>query len=95
MIGNVNAQTVHNELIKDDRFVLVGRGVYALSEWGYSPGEVKDVICDILEKDGPLSKDEIIERVFTQRLVKKNTIVQNLSNKKRFARSNDGKYTLA
>ena len=30
-----NVQTVHNELIKDNRFVLVGRGMYALSEWGY------------------------------------------------------------
>jgi hypothetical protein len=28
--------TTHNELIKDKRFVLVGRGLYALSEWGYS-----------------------------------------------------------
>ena len=26
-------QTVHNELIKDTRFVLVGRGTYALAEW--------------------------------------------------------------
>ncbi len=95
IIGGANAQTVHNELIKDGRFVLVGRGVYALSEWGYSPGEVKDVIRNILEKEGPLTKEDIIEKVFSQRLVKKNTIVQNLSNKKRFARSNDGKYTLA
>jgi hypothetical protein len=30
-------QTVHNELIKDARFVLVGRGTYALKEWGYVP----------------------------------------------------------
>ncbi len=89
-----NAQTVHNELIKDSRFVLVGRGVYALSEWGYAPGEVKDVIYDIIKKEGPLSKDDIIDRVLQQRLVKKNTIVQNLSNKLRFTRSNDGKYTL-
>src|SRR3989344_6091696 len=38
-----NIQTVHNELIKDQRFVLVGRGMYGLSEWGYQPGTVKDV----------------------------------------------------
>ncbi len=96
LIGReTNDQTVHNELIKDNRFVLVGRGVYALSEWGYAPGEVKDVIYSILEKEGPLSKKEIMDRVLEQRMVKKNTIIQNLSNKKRFARSNDGKYTLA
>jgi hypothetical protein len=40
--------TCHNELIKDDRFVLVGRGVYALKEWGYKTGVVRDVIADIL-----------------------------------------------
>ncbi len=95
LIGeSTNTQTVHNELIKDGRFVLVGRGVYALSDWGYTPGEVKDVICSILKKEGPLPKKEIVERVLDQRMVKKNTIMQNLSNKKRFARSHDGKYTL-
>src|SRR3989344_4735689 len=36
--------TTHNELIKDPRFVLVGRGLYALAEWGYAPGIVRDVI---------------------------------------------------
>ncbi|NVN97577.1 hypothetical protein HXX01_05145, partial [Candidatus Nomurabacteria bacterium] len=36
--------TCHNELIKDPRFVLVGRGIYALSEWGYKSGVVRDVI---------------------------------------------------
>lgn len=29
--------TTHNELIKDERFVLVGRGLYALTEWGILP----------------------------------------------------------
>ncbi len=37
--------TTHNELIKDPRFVLVGRGLYALKEWGYMSGVVKDVIA--------------------------------------------------
>jgi len=90
-----NPQTTHNELIKDSRFVLVGRGVYALSEWGYIPGEVKEVIRTILEKEGALLKDEIIVRVEEQRIVKKNTIIQNLSNKKYFIRTPDGKYTVA
>ncbi len=31
------APTVHNELIKDNRFVLVGRGMYGLKEHGYEP----------------------------------------------------------
>src|SRR3989338_8041463 len=43
-----NVQTVHNELIKDSRFVLVGRGTYGLTEWGYKAGTVKDVLVDLL-----------------------------------------------
>ncbi len=95
LIGeDTNPQTVHNELIKDDRFVLVGRGIYALKEWGYKEGEVKDVIKRIIEKaDRPLSKDEIVNKVLKKRMVKKNTVIQNLSNKKYFKRTSDGKYT--
>ncbi len=96
MLGeNANPQTTHNELIKDSRFVLVGRGVYALSQWGYTPGEVKEVIRNILKEEGSLHKNEIIVRVSKQRVVKKNTIIQNLSNKKYFIRTPDGKYTVA
>lgn len=88
-------QTVHNELIKDPRFVLVGRGTYALSEWGYKPGWVKDIISEVLrETKKPLSRDEIIEKVLSQRLVKVNTILLNLSNREYFSRTEEGKYTL-
>ena len=55
--------TTHNELIKDSRFVLVGRGLYALSEWGYMSGVVKDVIKKVIEKSGPMTKKEIVEKV--------------------------------
>lgn len=73
-------QTVHNELIKDDRFVLVGRGIYALSEWGYTAGTVKDVIERILSKKGvPQTKDEIMEAVLAERQVKPTTITINLN----------------
>ncbi|MBM2817911.1 MAG: hypothetical protein HW401_501 [Parcubacteria group bacterium] len=85
--------TCHNELIKDPRFVLVGRGLYALSEWGYMSGVVKDVIRKLLEKHGPLAKEEIIDKVMKERYVKENTIAVNLQNPKYFKRSKDGKYT--
>ena len=39
----------------------VGRGLYALSEWGYTPGVVRDVIREALEKGGPMKKDEIMK----------------------------------
>lgn len=86
--------TCHNELIKDSRFVLVGRGLYALKEWGYNPGVVKDVIRSVLEREGkPLSREEIIDRVKRERYVKDATIVVNLQDGT-FRRTGDGKYAL-
>ncbi len=85
--------TTHNELIKDPRFVLVGRGLYALAEWGYAPGVVRDVIKNVLIKNGSLTKEEIIDKVMKERYVKENTIVVNLQNPKYFKRDKDGKYT--
>ena len=84
--------TCHNELIKDPRFVLVGRGLYALSEWGYMSGVVKEVIKKIIEKNGPLTKAEVIQKVMKERYVKENTIVINLQNPKYFMKSKEGKY---
>jgi len=87
--------TTHNELIKDLRFVLVGRGLYALSEWGYISGVVKEVIKKVLEKNGPMTKKEIVEKVMKERYVKENTIVINLQNKKYFTKNKEGKYEIA
>ncbi len=87
--------TTHNELIKDSRFVLVGRGLYALSEWGYLNGVVRDVIAKILEKNGPLTKDEIIDKVLKERYVKENTILVNLQNAKHFKKDKQGRYSLS
>jgi len=86
-------QTVHNELIRDKRFVLIGRGIYALKEWGYVEGDVKDVILNIFNNENrPLTKEEILNRVMKQRLIKENTVLMNLSNKKFFSRDNEGRY---
>ena len=80
-----NSQTVHNELIKDDRFVLIGRGIYALKEWGYEQGTVLDVIIKIMsEKNRNIKQKEIVEEVLGKRQVKENTIILNLQNKKYF-----------
>jgi hypothetical protein len=85
--------TTHNELIKDSRFVLVGRGLYALAEWGYAPGVVRDVIKSVLVKNGAMTKEEIIDKVMKERYVKENTIIVNLQNPKYFKRDKDSKYT--
>ena len=85
--------TCHNELIKDNRFVLVGRGMYALSEWGYKPGVVRDVIKEILKREGPLTKEEVVDKVLKERYLKKNTILVNLQNPKYFKKNKDKKYS--
>lgn len=90
----VTQQSVHNELIKNQEFVLVGRGIYALSEWGYAPGVVEEVIVQVLEEAGePLHKNVIIERVLEKRIVKTSTVVLNLQ-KPRFKRVEKAIYTL-
>ncbi|MDE2021564.1 MAG: hypothetical protein KGI71_01415 [Patescibacteria group bacterium] len=85
--------TTHNELIKDPRFVLVGRGLYALTEWGYTPGVVRDVIRETLLEKGPMKKEEIIQHVKRARFVKDNTILVNLNDSRYFKRMKDGRYT--
>jgi hypothetical protein len=85
--------TCHNELIKDPRFVLVGRGIYALSEWGYKTGVVREVIKELLKKNGPMSKEDIVDQVMKERYLKKNTILVNLQNSKYFKKNKNGLYT--
>lgn len=87
--------TVHNELIADSRFVLIGRGIYALNEWGYLAGTVADVIKKILAGNkGGMAVDEITKKVLKQRLVKKNTILINLQTKPCFQKMQKDRYTL-
>lgn len=87
--------TCHNELIKDPRFVLVGRGMYGLKDWGHTGGVVRDVIVQVLKDAGrPLPKEEIIKRVLAKRIVKPNTVLVNLQNST-FFRKVAGDYTLA
>ncbi len=91
---DAHVATTHNELIKDDRFVLVGRGLYALTEWGYTAGVVKDVLREILSNEGPLSREEIIDKVRKERYVKDNTILVNLQDTNFFKKLANGTYTL-
>lgn len=87
--------TVHNELIADERFVLVGRGIYALTQWGYKPGTVEDIIEQVLKSsDKALSTDEIVSEVLKSRHVKKNTIIINLQIKPQFVKVGKKLYTL-
>jgi predicted DCC family thiol-disulfide oxidoreductase YuxK len=93
---DVTTQAIHNELIKDKRFVLIGRGIYALKEWGYDKGTVADIITAVL-KDAkqPLHRDEIVKRVLKSRFVKETTILLNLQSKPQFKRVAKATYDLA
>jgi hypothetical protein len=89
-----NAATVHNELILDNKYVLVGRGLYGLKEWGYKDGTVTDVIEEILNSNGiAMTRDQIIEEVLNRRMVKKATIILALMNKEKFDKT-EGKYKI-
>ncbi len=93
---DVTTQAIHNELIKDKRFVLIGRGIYALKEWGYAKGTVADIITQVLkEADEPLHRDEIVKRVLKSRYVKETTILLNLQGKEQFQRVAKATYSLA
>jgi DNA-directed RNA polymerase delta subunit len=93
---NVTVQAIHNELIKDPRFILIGRGIYALSSWGYKKGTISDIIKSILIKTGePLTREEIVKQVLKVRKVKETTILLNLQNKKLFKKVGKNSYTIA
>lgn len=93
---NVTVQAIHNELIKDPRFVLIGRGIYALDTWGYKKGTVADIITRILESSQkPLTKEEVVRQVLKARKVKETTILLNLQNKKLFKKADKDHYTVA
>lgn len=91
---DVTIQAVHNELIKDARFILIGRGIYALAEWGYTPGTVAEIIASVLREQSPLHKDEIVRRVLMKRQVKTTTIILNLQEKEQFKRTAKATYAL-
>ncbi len=92
---DVTTQAIHNELIKDKRFVLIGRGIYALKEWGYEKGTVADIITEVLREAGePLHRDEIVKRVLKSRFVKETTILLNLQGKTQFKRVAKATYEL-
>ncbi len=91
----INLQAVHNELIRHPDFVLIGRGIYGLAEWGYMPGTVADIIESLLKKNGEMSQDEIIAEVLQQRKVKPITIILSLKNKTQFLRVGRKQYALA
>lgn len=92
---DVTLQAIHNELIKDPRFILIGRGIYALRDWGYKKGTVSQIITSILEESKtPLTREEIVKNVLKVRKVKETTVLLNLQNKKLYQRVDKNSYTV-
>lgn len=89
-----NMQAIHNELIRYDEFILIGRGIYALKEWGYEKGTVADIISQVLQKNDNMSEEKIIKEVLKKRQVKPITVILNLKNKPQFTRIGRKQYTL-
>lgn len=89
-----HAPTVHNELIKDDKFVLVGKGTYTLKEFGVIPGTAREIISHFLKKHGPLKARDLVKLVLKERVFKENTILINLQNRRNFKRLDDGRYSV-
>ena len=84
-------QTVHNELIKDGRFVLVGRGIYGLRDWGFPEGTVREVIHAFLQdQDDPVDKETIVAYVLTKKQVKRTTVMVTLADRSSFHKTNEG-----
>ena len=92
----VTPQAIHNELIKDPRFILIGRGIYALDSWGYKKGTIAETIAEVLEKsEKPLTREEIVRQVLKRRKVKETTILLNLQNRKLFTKVDKNLFTNA
>jgi hypothetical protein len=90
----VHHQTIHNELIKDNKFVLVGKGMYGLKEFGLIPGTAREVIAHLIKKNGPMTSEKLMNIILQERFVKPNTILINLQSRKYFERLSDGRYTI-
>jgi len=79
-----NNQTIHNELIKDKRFVLVGRGIYGLRENDSLPaGTIREILIHILKGSGPMKPKDLVAKVLKHRFFKETTILFNLQNMQR------------
>lgn len=91
----ISVNSLHNGLIKDEHFVLVGRGIYALKEWKeYQPGTVKEVLARILAKK-PMYFRDLLKEIAKYRMVKDMTVLINLQDRKLFRKLPDGRYALA
>ena len=92
---NCHRGSCHNELVRRDEFILVGRGLYALDSMGYRPGTIADIIAAGIKERGPMTQKEIIEYVSRERHVKTQSIVLTLGKKGMFTQDDHSRYCLA
>lgn len=94
------ARSSLSNIAKDKRFQPLGRGRYALAEWGLTaePGPaatIADMVYQVLQRArGPLPLREVYRRITGIRPAALATVCNVLSRDKRFRRVSDGVYTL-
>lgn len=67
-------ESIKNELIKNSDFVFVGRGTYALKEWGFEEGKIFDVLKNFILKNKEVSFQKVYEFINSQKIVKPSTL---------------------
>lgn len=87
-------ESCHNELVRREDFVLVGRGMYALRDLGYRSGTVADIVAEILKENGPMTRPLIIASLKKERIVKDQSIISALNNSGRFGKNENKEYFL-
>ena len=94
--GKANIQTCHNELIYYDDFVKVGNGIYTLASALKYKGDIVDVIRQVIEtkKNKKIKKQDLIEEIQKERIIKGPTIAKYLYDKELFKKNVDGTYSV-
>ncbi len=72
---NYRPNLIKNELIRNDFFSFLGKGVYGLQEWGLTPGSAKDLILEFLKKKKIIHQEELWHLISSLRPIKKNSFL--------------------
>lgn len=72
---NYSLDSIKNELIRHDEFILVGRGTYALKEWNIIGGTAKDLILKILKEEKKIEREKLWQKISQYRQIKKSSFL--------------------
>jgi hypothetical protein len=81
-LKDYNLNSIRNELIKHQEFVLVKRGTYGLRKWGLIPGTAKELLHHILKERKKISKEKLWQILSSQKQIKKSSFYIYLKQSK-------------